>query len=113
METGEGVAVLTEDNGEDAEVLPERRLLAAIINMALSDALGINTTTSSNGRQRQRDARYWLLYDEIEQDAVASPFSFAWICQHLGMEPETLRHYFAIFLRKGQKKREDLWMFRD
>ncbi len=70
-------------------VKPERNLLAAVLARAICDAFG----SAQCDRHIVRSARQWLF-------GVLTPsraFSFAWVAQHLDLDPialqQTLRAY--------------------
>jgi hypothetical protein len=71
-----------------AALLGEQRLLWAIIERAIRDCL-------KRQRHISRDAEQW--FDNIES---REPFSFGWICEHLGLEPAV----FGPELREAARK---------
>jgi len=70
-------------------VKPERNLLAAVLARAICDAFG----SAQCDRHIVRSARQWLFGSLTPTRA----FSFAWVAQHLDLEPvqlqQTLRAY--------------------
>lgn len=70
-------------------VKPERNLLAAVLARAICDAFG----SAQCDRHIVRSARQWLFGALTPTKA----FSFAWVAQHLDLEPialqQTLRSY--------------------
>ncbi len=70
-------------------VKPERNLLAAVLARAICDAFG----SAQCDRHVVRSARQWLFGKLTPTRA----FSFAWVVQHLDLEPialqQTLRSY--------------------
>ena len=71
------------------EVKPERNLLAAVLARAICDAFG----SAQCDRHVVRSARQWLFGALTPKRA----FSFAWVAQHLDLDPialqGTLRNY--------------------
>lgn len=71
------------------EVKPERNLLAAVLARAICDAFG----SAQCDRHIVRSARQWLFGALTPTRA----FSFAWVAQHLDLEPfqlqQTLKTY--------------------
>lgn len=79
-----------EDDGEaSSPVKPERNLLAAVLARAICDAFG----TAHCERHVVRSARQWL----FGKLTPKKPFSFAWVCLYLDLEPiplqDNLRQY--------------------
>lgn len=77
-------------SGEDAEqsganraVKPERNLLAAVLARAICDAFG----NAQCDRHVVRSARQWLFGKLTPTRA----FSFAWVAQHLDLDPGALQ----------------------
>ena len=79
-----------EDEQEvQSPVKPERNLLAAVLARAICDAFG----TAHCERHIVRSSRQWL----FGKLTPKIPFSFAWVCLHLDLDPvalqESLRGY--------------------
>jgi hypothetical protein len=74
---------------EDEEGL--RRLLFAIIERAIRDAAG-QAPSNQDGQNQRRSALTFIHYAGFE------PFSFRWICDHLGLESGRVRRDVLIFL---------------
>ena len=81
----------------DCSVHPELRLLVAVLERAVRDYLGSN-------KRRQEEAARWL-FTEISDANSGEPFSFAWICEELGLAPEPLHKTLTTLLKTGTKKR--------
>ncbi|MCC6220405.1 MAG: hypothetical protein IT291_04095 [Deltaproteobacteria bacterium] len=64
-------------------IKPERNLLAAVLARAICDAFG----SAQCDRHVVRSARQWLFGKLTPTRA----FSFAWVAQHLDLEPSTLQ----------------------
>lgn len=90
------VARVRAGNVEDEEgyvssrgVRPERNLLAAVLARAICDAFG----SAQCDRHVVRSARQWL-FGSLDPTRA---FSFAWVVQHLDLDPvalqQTLRSY--------------------
>lgn len=73
----------------DADIKPERNLLAAVLARAICDAFG----SAQCDRHVVRSARQWL----FGKLTPSRPFSFAWVSQHLDLDPialqQTLKGY--------------------
>lgn len=65
------------------EVKPERNLLAAVLARAICDAFG----SAQCDRHVIRSARQWLFGALTPKKA----FSFAWVAQHLDLDPKGLQ----------------------
>ncbi len=65
-------------------VKPERNLLAAVLARAICDAFG----SAQCDRHVIRSARQWL----FGKLTPARAFSFAWVAQHLDLDPIALQH---------------------
>ena len=65
-------------------VKPERNLLAAVLARAICDAFG----SAQCDRHVVRSARQWLFGKVTPSRA----FSFAWVAQHLDLDPIALQH---------------------
>lgn len=82
---------LAEDEGTDnpKDIKPERNLLSAVLARAICDAFG----SAQCDRHIVRSARQWLFGTLTPNRA----FSFAWVAQHLDLDPaalqQTLRDY--------------------
>jgi hypothetical protein len=61
-------------------MLPEKRLLAAVLQRAITDFL-------SNDQDVQADSAEWLL----GSDVVDSPLTFSFVCEALDIDPDGLR----------------------
>lgn len=73
---------------------PFRALLSALIDdlFLVRDS---STMTGARKRQRERDCMW------VQSDAE-SPFSFLWVCNHLGLAPEQVRRqYFSTACRRA------------
>jgi len=78
-----------EDSSTCYSIKPERNLLAAVLARAICDAFG----SAQCDRHVVRSARQWLFGKLTPSRA----FSFAWVAQHLDLDPialqQTLRCY--------------------
>jgi hypothetical protein len=68
--------------------VPEKRLLAAVLQRAITDFV-------SGDGEVQENARQWLL----EEDTSESPLTFSFICEALDLDAMGLRK--AIFLQRA------------
>jgi hypothetical protein len=71
--------------------IPEKRLLAAVLQRAITDFL-------SGDGEVEDGATSWIL----EEDQSDSPLTFSFICEALDLDPEGLRK--AIISQKKQLK---------
>ncbi|MCB0345425.1 MAG: hypothetical protein KDD66_09920 [Bdellovibrionales bacterium] len=78
-----------EESSVAFSIKPERNLLAAVLARAICDAFG----SAQCDRHVVRSARQWLFGKLTPSRA----FSFAWVAQHLDLDPialqQTLRSY--------------------
>ncbi len=71
--------------GRDSKgIKPERNLLAAVLARAICDAFG----SAQCDRHIVRSARQWLFGPLTPTRA----FSFAWVSEHLDLDPVALQH---------------------
>jgi len=73
-----------ESPASSRSVKPERNLLAAVLARAICDAFG----SAQCDRHVVRSARQWLFGALTPTRA----FSFAWVAQHLDLDPIALQH---------------------
>lgn len=73
-----------EEGNVSFRIKPERNLLAAVLARAICDAFG----SAQCDRHVVRSARQWL-FGVLQPTRV---FSFAWVAQHLDLEPIALQH---------------------
>lgn len=86
---GSGNGEAEEANAAARSVKPERNLLAAVLARAICDAFG----SAQCDRHVIRSARQWLFGPLTPKRA----FSFAWVAQHLDLEPETLQNTLKTY----------------
>ena len=95
-------------NADDAEssspVKPERNLLAAVLARAICDAFG----TAHCERHIVRSARQWL----FGKLTPTKPFSFAWVCLHLDLDPISLQESLRNYNKDPQQLQERLSLLR-
>jgi hypothetical protein len=60
----------------------ERLLLTAVLDRAIRDVLWMPRIT---------EAREWIGLDERLTDDTAEPWTFSWVCLHLGIDTDELR----------------------
>ena len=91
-------------NEESSEnVLPEHRLIAAILARAVRDYFGINVSENSISRGLvRRQARNWI---KIERTFPLKEFSFIWCCEMLKLCPRKFRK----ILNQMQGNPEKIW----
>ncbi|MBL7662024.1 hypothetical protein JNK13_04640 [bacterium] len=73
----------SEDSSVSYRIKPERNLLAAVLARAICDAFG----SAQCDRHVVRSARQWLFGKLTPTRA----FSFAWVAQHLDLDPAQLQ----------------------
>lgn len=72
-------------------VEPEKSLLAAILHRAFNDMMLPNRKNSEfrmGGKGARLDALRWIFHTKLDSSI---PFSFAWVCDHLKLDPFWLR----------------------
>lgn len=67
------------------------KLVLAVLNRAALDCV---CTTECNAKER-REARWWVSEWYIE--GPQAPWSFPWVCEHLGLQPEKTRDTILTF----------------
>jgi len=83
------------DVPQSVTFVPEKRLLAAVLQRAITDFL------TGDGDLRE-SARTWLL----EEEAWESPITFSFICEALDLDTEGLRK--AILNQVAQQPKREL-----
>lgn len=78
-----GTGEESDQAGANRVVKPERNLLAAVLARAICDAFG----NAQCDRHVVRSARQWLFGKLTPTRA----FSFAWVAQHLDLDPSALQ----------------------
>lgn len=100
FEYGAAVEADTSDGAQlsyldGVEYFGELRLLVAVLERAVSDASG---NTGANGDDYDRaDAHRWIELDENEDKPAQ--MSFIYICQHLGLDHNTVRKRIMFVVR--------------
>ena len=85
-------------------VKPERNLLAAVLARAICDAFG----SAQCDRHIVRSARQWL-FGALTPTRV---FSFAWVVQHLDLDPVALQHTLRSYEGNPEMLQERLSLLR-
>ena len=93
-----------ESSASAREVKPERNLLAAVLARAICDAFG----SAQCDRHVVRSARQWLFGALTPTRA----FSFAWVAQHLDLEPLALQQSLKNYEGDPQLLEERLNLLR-
>lgn len=78
-------------------VVPEKRLLAAVLQRAITDFIGADGEVKDGARQ-------WLLEDGPSD----SPLSFLFICEALDLDHESLRKAILLQQEQGVKLPEEV-----
>ena len=94
----------SEQSGANRAVKPERNLLAAVLARAICDAFG----NAQCDRHVVRSARQWLFGKLTPTRA----FSFAWVAQHLDLEPLALQNTLKSYENDPNILEERLSMLR-
>lgn len=97
VEEEEGVA-------SSRTVKPERNLLAAVLARAICDAFG----SAQCDRHVVRSARQWLFGSLTPTRA----FSFAWVSQHLDLDPIALQNTLKSYENDPETLQERLSLLR-
>ena len=85
-------------------VKPERNLLSAVLARALCDAFG----SAQCDRHVVRSARQWLFGSLTPSRA----FSFAWVVQHLDLDPIVIQHTLRSYEGNPEVLQERLNLLR-
>lgn len=78
-------------------VTPEQKLLWAVLERAIQDALG---NSNQANVEIERQARVWLLAPVTGQDKNTL-FSLSWICEWLDISPSKVRDFYATLKREN------------
>ena len=70
----------------DLRTEPEKRLMVAVLEEAMATLLNWSESSNAAARQLASEARQW-----IESDDRSGPFSFATICDVLGLDTSRVR----------------------
>ena len=93
-----------EDLEVQSPVKPERNLLAAVLARAICDAFG----TAHCERHVVRSSRQWL----FGKLTPKIPFSFAWVCLHLDLDPVSLQDSLRSYENNPEEIQERLTLLR-
>lgn len=93
-----------DENENGSPVKPERNLLAAVLARAICDAFG----TAHCERHVVRSARQWLFGKLLPK----KPFSFAWVCMHLDLDPIELQRSLRGYEDNPEEIQERLTLLR-
>ncbi len=93
-----------EDLEAQSPVKPERNLLAAVLARAICDAFG----TAHCERHIVRSARQWLFGKLLPK----KPFSFAWVANHLDLDPVQLQGSLRTYEGNPDELQERLTLLR-
>lgn len=85
---------------------PERRLLAALLERAILDFVGNDTTEVLAAEEWIFD---WL-ESENNMDAPLKDFSFRWVCHYLDLNPQKVAGFIKAMPKRG-KQRVAPWYF--
>jgi hypothetical protein len=88
-----------QDQPESSEILGERKLLCAVIEMALVDACGCVVSGVDIETARYK-ARRWLLYSDIN---TKTPYTFGWICECLSICPYRIRAHVKKLIEENRE----------
>ncbi|MCB0338796.1 MAG: hypothetical protein KDD53_04285 [Bdellovibrionales bacterium] len=107
MASSNAVNGYSSDGSEDqvpSPVKPERNLLAAVLARAICDAFG----SAHCDRHEVRSARQWLFGTLTPKH----PFSFAWVCIQLDLDPISLQESLRTYEGKPEELQERLNLLR-
>lgn len=88
--------------------MPERKLLLAVVNRALLDITrpGAEYAENSNFHDGGNSFKnYQLAWDFLLSDSNI-PFSFRWICDHLGQDGNAMAERVRLDILKKRKNRQ-------
>jgi hypothetical protein len=88
----------------NSAIKPERNLLAAVLARAICDAFG----SAQCDRHVVRSARQWLFGALTPKRA----FSFAWVAEHLELEPDQLQQTLKTYEGNPEILQERLSLLR-
>ena len=88
-----------EEGSIDDVLLSFCKLWAAVLDLAIDDALGIGMRDQSLRHKRRimESSREWIMSDNIE------PGSFLWICEVLEQDPKAKRESFLRKLKTRKR----------
>lgn len=66
----------------------EKRLLIEILKRAINDAVGRWKTGPDSRESHMHEAKEWIA---LKTDYTKKPWSFEWVCEHLGVDSENVR----------------------
>jgi hypothetical protein len=85
----------------------ERRLLIEILKRAINDYVGHWYTDSNANEEFKIEAGNWIF--KAKDDDFKAPWSFEWLCEHLGVDAESVkanaRKLEAEATKNAKKKR--------
>jgi len=93
-----------EESNVSYRIKPERNLLAAVLARAICDAFG----SAQCDRHVVRSARQWL----FGKLTPTRSFSFAWVAQHLDLDPIALQHTLKSYENNPEMIQERLSLLR-
>lgn len=93
-----------EESSVPYKIKPERNLLAAVLARAICDAFG----SAQCDRHIVRSARQWL----FGKLSPSRPFSFAWVAQHLDLDPIALQYTLRSYEGQPEMIQERLSLLR-
>ena len=82
---------------------PERLLLLAVLERAILDFVG-------NDTREAEAASSWLFDDDDAESPTNAPFSFAWVCRELDLNPAGVSEMVRAMPKRG-KHRIAPWYF--
>lgn len=93
------VLILPVQYHDTRDMRPEWRLVAAVLEQAISDFRGVGGESAARATEIQAGASQWLRARDLD-----TAFSFAWICAMLDVDPDAteaaIRSGRAIVLRR-------------
>lgn len=85
---------------------PEINLIAAVLERAVSDVLGVTAPDFENPQQIVREAKQWLFSGVIDLEKP-KPFSFSWVCLSLNLDPIHIRKVIRSDITKSRRYKRD------
>jgi hypothetical protein len=89
--SGQGEVVTPQSrDGSPADLVPEKRLMLAVLESAVNDFRTYNMIPTGRGRQLFMEVAAWF------DSSTTGPFDFEGICEATGLDPDFIRSRLAV-----------------
>jgi hypothetical protein len=90
----------------------EHRLLLALLERALRDALGIKGVNApDHEHHHRRAAQAWFgVVDKYISELEPDPWSFQWVCSHLSIDAECIHYHIKRAIAHGPSSFLHQWL---